>query len=187
MLMPAHSSRIVIAQAGDALPIAVAGLVLSLGSIATNGVLYWLNGSRVRLELKYSMSGHGHVVSFPPNDPQHLKTLAGQGFGGLNLAVEVTNIGRGDTYVVSFAALLNNGMRLSPTAGSLPFNPSLPHHLRPHSQVTLHVPFNLVKQAVSASEQSSVGKRDAYESVMEVSFGNGKKRTTKDAVQVPKV
>src|SRR5665213_2829802 len=53
----AKGVTVVVQESGAALPIAIAGLVLSLASIAAAGILYWLNGSRVRLKLKLAMVG----------------------------------------------------------------------------------------------------------------------------------
>jgi len=166
------------------LAIAIAALVLSLGGIAIQGFLYWLNGSRIRLELKWSMVGNAGVITMPHSRPEEIERLKKQGFSGIFLAVEVTNKGRGETNIVGFSAMLNNGFSFAPTAAGLPFNPTLPHHLEMHSQVVFHVPFEEVVLAAEVCTETGVAARDQYTARMQVVFGSGRKMLTKDQVAV---
>jgi hypothetical protein len=166
------------------LAIAIAALVVSLGGIAIQGFLNWLNGSRIRLELKWSMVGNSGVVTMPHPRPEEIDRMKKQGFSGIFLAVEVTNKGRGKTNIVGFSAMLNNGISFAPTAAGLPFNPTLPYHLEMHSQAVFHVPFEEVVRPAAVCTETGVAARDQYTARMQVVFGSGRKMLTKDQVPV---
>jgi hypothetical protein len=110
-------------QPSSTLAIAIAALVLSLGSIAAQAVLYWLNGSRITLALRWSMTGPGTLVTLDLDKTDHFTNLKAQGLVGPYLAVEVTNKGRGETNIVGVKAVLDNGLAILPTSVSVPFNP----------------------------------------------------------------
>ena len=160
--------------------------MLSLASVAAQGVLYWLNGSRIALKLRWSMTGPGGFITLDLDKTDHFPNLMAQGYMGPYLAVEVTNKGRGETNIVGVKAVLDSGIGIIPTSVSVPFNPSFPDLLRPHSQVTLHVPHAMIEAAAKASRQVLPAHTAPFTAKMEVAFGNGKKRTTKASITVPR-
>lgn len=175
----AKGVTVVVQESGAALPIAIAGLVLSLASIAAAGILYWLNGSRVRLKLKLAMVGDTDVVEFDIDRTDQIPTLIQQGFRKLYLAVTVSNIGRGVTNVTKFCALLDNGARLTPLIREGSRNPSAerPTRLESHTEATYYVEMEDIATFAPAGD----APKPQYDVRMEVTFGNGRQRPTRES------
>jgi len=171
--------QITVQQGGLALTLAIISLVISVAAVAAQGVLYWLNGSRVHLDLRMSTLLTGGMVSNKPETLlKQMPQLLAQGAGALYLTVKVTNRGRSATRVTGFGARFDNGASYLPPPDGL--SPELPHELEPHSQASFYVPWAVLTATSRAFDATSKLRRDHHYVQMVVDFGNGKRRVTKD-------
>lgn len=139
-----------------ALVVAGLGLVLGVASLTWNFTAFRLSGPRIKVHLKIGAIGNGGIVSKRGPQPPDWQQLVKQGWTEPLIGVEVVNVGRTATDVDGFSCDFADGFGF--TNPGLPYNPSMPLRLEPHTAKDLWLPLRdvvAVPEAARASGLSS--------------------------------